>query len=236
MSRHAVVLAGGKGSRLRPYTIVLPKPLMPIGEFPVVEVLIRQLAHHGFQHITLAVNHQAEIIRAFFGNGEKWGIQIDYSLETLPLSTIGPLRLIPDLPEQFLLVNGDILTDLNFRSFFDRHCCGAADFTIAAHRRAHRIDYGVLHVDPESRLCGFEEKPTASFLVSMGVYAVNRRVIEFVPDGRPYGFDHLMLDLLNSGREVRVEPYDGLWLDIGRPDDYALAIETFEQHRQKLMP
>ncbi len=236
MFRRAVILAGGKGSRLRPYTVVLPKPLMPIGEFPVVEVLIRQLAHHGFQHITLAVNHQAEIIRAFFGDGEKWGLQIDYSLETQPLSTIGPLKLIPDLPEHFLLLNGDILTDLNFSGFFTRHCRETADFTIAAHRRVHTIDYGVLHVDGESRLCGFEEKPTTSFLVSMGVYAVSRQAIDHVPEGRAYGFDHLMLDLLRAGRHVRVETHEGLWLDIGRPDDYALAIETFEQHRHKLMP
>ncbi len=236
MSRRAVILAGGKGSRLRPYTVVLPKPLMPIGEYPVVEVLIRQLAHHGFRHITLAVNHQAEIIRAFFGDGEKWGLQIDYSLETQPLSTIGPLRLIPDLPEHFLLLNWDILTDLDFSSFFGRHCRETADFTIAAHRRVHTIDYGVLQVDGESRLCGLEEKPTASFLVSMGVYAVSRRVINLVPEGRPYGFDHLMLDLLRAGRHVRVETHEGLWLDIGRPDDYALAIETFDQFRNRLMP
>lgn len=235
MSRRAVLLAGGKGSRLRPYTVVLPKPLMPIGEFPVVEVLIRQLARHGFGRITLAVNHQAEIIRAFFGDGEKWGVRIDYSLEPAPLSTIGPLRLIPDLPESFLLLNGDILTDLDFSAFFDRHLEGTADFTIAAHRRVHRIDYGVLHVDSESRLCGFEEKPAAGYLVSMGVYAVRRRILEFVPSGQPYGFDHLMLDLLKNGRPVRVETHEGLWLDIGRPDDYALAIDAFEQHRHRLL-
>lgn len=236
MSRRAVLLAGGKGSRLRPYTVVLPKPLMPLGEYPVVEVLIRQLAFYGFDHITLAVNHQAEIIRAFFGNGEKWGVRVDYSLEPEPLSTIGPLRLIPDLPEDFLLLNGDILTDLDFRAFFSTHLAGDSDFTIAAHRRVHRIDYGVLHVDSESRLSGFEEKPTASYLVSMGVYAVRRRILEFVPAGRPYGFDHLMLDLLKKGRPVRVEPHDGLWLDIGRPDDYVLAIDTFEEHRHRLLP
>ncbi len=236
MSDRAVLLAGGKGSRLRPYTVVLPKPLMPIGEYPVIEVLIRQLAFRGFNHITLAVNHQAEIIRAFFGDGERWGVRMDYSLELAALSTIGPLRLIPDLPENFLLLNGDVLTDLDFRAFFDRHVNGTADFTIAAHRRVHQIDYGVLHVDPESRLSGFEEKPTASYLVSMGVYAVRRRILEFVPAGKPYGFDHLMLDLLKNGRPVQVETHDGLWLDIGRPDDYALAIDTFEQHRQRLLP
>ena len=236
MCRRAVILAGGKGTRLRPYTVVLPKPLMPIGEYPILEVLIRQLAAHGFDHLTLAVNHQAEIIRAFCGDGQRWGLRIDYSLEAKPLSTIAPLRLIPDLPEQFLLLNGDVLTDLDFARFFDRHLLGDADFTIAAHRRVHRIDYGVLHVDADSYLSGFEEKPSAAYLVSMGVYALRRQVLELVPPDISYGFDHLMHDLLKERRPVRVQPHDGLWLDIGRPDDYALAIDTFEQHRGKLLP
>src|SRR4051794_13902280 len=114
MSRRAVILAGGKGTRLRPYTVVLPKPLMPIGEYPILEVIIRQLAMQGFERITLLVNHQAELIRAFFGDGEKWDVQIDYSIESEPLSTIAPLGLVKDLPQNFLLMNGDILTDLNF--------------------------------------------------------------------------------------------------------------------------
>ena len=121
MSRRAVVLAGGKGTRLRPYTVVLPKPLMPLGDYPILEVIVRQLAIQGFDRITMAVNHQANLIRAFFGEGAQWGIAIDYSLESTPLSTIGPLKLIADLPDQFLLMNGDVLTDLSFGGLFDQH-------------------------------------------------------------------------------------------------------------------
>src|SRR5438132_9740917 len=142
MSRRAVVLAGGKGTRLRPYTTVLPKPLMPIGEYPILEVVVRQLVQAGFDRITMAVNHQAELIRAFFGDGSKWGISIDYSLEDKPLGTMGPLRLITDLPDHFLVMNGDILTDLDFGAFFDQHVAGNHLFTISSHLRQQVIDYG----------------------------------------------------------------------------------------------
>ena len=136
MSKRAVVLAGGKGSRLRPYTVVLPKPLMPIGDYPILEVILRQLARNGFDRITLAVNHQAEIVRAFCGDGSKWGVGIDYSLETMPLSTIAPLKLLPDLPDNFLLMNGDVLTDLDMRRFYEEHVGQGRLFTIEI-GRAH---------------------------------------------------------------------------------------------------
>jgi NDP-sugar pyrophosphorylase family protein len=232
MSKRAVVLAGGRGSRLRPYTVVLPKPLMPIGDYPILEVIVRQLVSAAFDHITLAVNHQAEIVRAFFQDGSKWGVEIDYSLESQPLSTIAPLKLIPDLPENFLLMNGDVLTDLDFAAFYEGHVGDDRLFTISAARRRNVIDYGVLTVSDEGRLSGFLEKPAHEYLVSMGVYAMNRRLLERVPDGRKYGFDDLMNDMLASGAPVHVEPYAGEWLDIGRPDDYAQAIETFEHKRR----
>ena len=141
MSKHAVILAGGKGTRLRPYTWVLPKPLMPIGEFPILEIIIKQLIQHGFSQITMAVNHQAELIKAFFGNGSKWGITINYSLEEIPLSTMGPLKLISDLPEDFLIMNGDVLTDLNFGSFYEFHKKNNNILTISSYRREHINDY-----------------------------------------------------------------------------------------------
>jgi len=172
MSRRAVILAGGRGTRLRPYTVVLPKPLMPIGEFPILEVILRQLARFDFRHITLAVNHQANLIKAFCGDGSQWGLTIDYSLEDRPLSTIAPLKLIPDLPDNFLLMNGDVLTDLDFTGFYCRHVEAGHLFTIAASERQHIVDYGVLRVDGTSRLTGFEEKPSVEYLVSMGVYMV----------------------------------------------------------------
>lgn len=236
MSKRAVVLAGGKGSRLRPYTVVLPKPLMPIGEYPILEVIVRQLVYFGFDRITLAVNHQAEIVKAFFQDGCKWGVSIDYSMETAPLSTIGPLKLIAGLPENFLLLNGDVLTDLDLNAFYAKHVSRQRLFTISAARRKHVIDYGVLDIDSAGRLCGFREKPSAEYLVSMGIYGVNRRILDLAPSDRKYGFDDLMADMLAAGLPVDVEPYAGEWLDIGRPDDYIQAIETFEQKRNQLLP
>jgi len=178
-----------------------------------------------------------ELINAFFGEGRKWGVKIDYSLENTALSTVGPLTLIPDLPDHFLLMNGDVLTDLDFRDFMDRHIAGGHIFTIAASHRRQRTDYGVLHVGPDGRLRGFEEKPESDHLVSMGVYAVSRKVSDSVPAGRRYGFDHLMHDMLARGETVHVHPHEGYWKDIGRPDDYFQAIEDFEGvARKRLLP
>lgn len=235
MSKRAIILAGGKGTRLRPYTVVLPKPLMPIGEFPILEVIIKQLVKHGFDHVTLAVNHQAEIIKAFFTDGAKWGIKIDYSLEYMPLSTMGPLRLINDLPENFLVMNGDILTDLNFAEFFDYHVNNNNIFTISGHVREHMIDYGVLEMDAKGYLSGFTEKPKSKYLVSMGVYMASSRVLDFIPEGQSYGFDNLMLDLMAAKQPAAVRKFDGYWLDIGRPDDYMQAIEEFEQMKSRFL-
>jgi NDP-sugar pyrophosphorylase family protein len=232
----AVILAGGMGSRLRPYSVVLPKPLMPVGAYPILEVVVRQLAFHRFRRITMAVNHQAHLIKAFFGDGSRWGLEIDYSLEPIQLSTIGPLTLIKDLPEQFLLMNGDVLTDLNLREFCDRHVASGRLFTIAAAKRAHVIDYGVLEVDGDSQLCGFHEKPSHNYLVSMGVYVVHRSLTGHVAPQTKYGFDDLMRDMLDRGEPVHVEPYSGYWLDIGRPDDYERAVDEFQLYKGKLLP
>ena len=235
MSKRAVVLAGGMGTRLRPYTVVLPKPLMPVGDYPILEVVIRQLAAHGFDHITLAVNHQAELIRAFFGNGAKWKVRIDYSMENQPLGTMGPLRLIGDLPSHFLVMNGDVLTDLDFAAFHDEHVVAGRLFTISSHQRAQRIDYGVLVTDAQGTLCGFQEKPTTDFEVSMGVYMVSHDILEFVPSDRQYGFDDLMREVLSAGGHVSVKRFDGYWLDIGRPDDYMQAIEEFTSMKGRFL-
>jgi NDP-sugar pyrophosphorylase family protein len=234
MSKRAVILAGGKGTRLRPYTVVLPKPLMPIGDFPILEVVIRQLIHFGFDHITLAVSHQAGLIRAFFGDGSRWNIQIDYSEESEPMGTIGPLRSIPDLPKHFLVMNGDVLTSLNFAAFHDEHVNSNQIFTISSHQRIQKIDYGVLVSNPSGFLCGFQEKPSTNYEVSMGVYMANREILQYVPNA-PYGFDDLMLDLLADKRDVKVEAFSGYWLDIGRPDDYIQAIDEFEKMKGKFL-
>lgn len=235
MSRRAVVLAGGKGTRLRPYTVVLPKPLMPIGDYPILEVVVRQLVRAGFDRITMAVNHQAELIKAFFGNGSKWRTLVDYSFEDKPLGTMGPLRLIQDLPEHFLVMNGDVLTDLDFAGFYDAHVAAGNLFTISSHCRVQATDYGVLETDGRRSLVGFREKPKMEYEVSMGIYMVSREAVECIPKGAPYGFDNLMLDLIAARREVAVSRYDGYWLDIGRPDDYVQAIEEFEAMKSRFV-
>ena len=235
MSRRAVILAGGRGTRLRPYTVVLPKPLMPIGDYPVLEVVIRQLVRHGFDHITLAVNHQADLIRAFCGDGSKWNTRIDYSLEHEPLGTMGPLRLVPDLPEHFLVMNGDVLTDLDFARFYEAHRDGGTSFTIASYAREQFIDYGVLVTGEHGTLERFEEKPRKTFEVSMGVYMVSRDVLDMIPPSGPYGFDTLMRDMLERRSPVTVKRFDGYWLDIGRPDDYMQAIDEFAAMRPRFL-
>jgi NDP-sugar pyrophosphorylase family protein len=235
MSKRAILLAGGKGTRLRPYTVVLPKPLMPIGEYPILEVVVRQLVRSGFDRITMAVNHQAELIKAFFGDGAKWGIPIDYSLEDEPLGTMGPLHLIPDLPDHFLVMNGDILTDLDFARFYRQHVADNHLFTISSHRRQQVIDYGVLETDALQYLVEFREKPKTDYEVSMGIYMVSRSVLEFIPKNQQYGFDNLMLDLIKADKKVCVKRFEGYWLDIGRPDDYMQAIDQFEVMRTRFI-
>lgn len=233
--KRAVVLAGGKGTRLRPYTVALPKPLMPIGEYPILEVIIRQLRAQGFEHVTLAVNHQADLFRAFFGDGSKWGMRIDYSLESKALSTMAPLKLIDDLPEHFLVMNGDILTDIAYGDFLQAHVEADRLFTISASARQQKIDYGVLNVDAAGILNGFEEKPSIPFLVSMGVYAVSRRAVDSIPPDQAYGFDDLVLGFLRQGEKVTTVPHQGYWLDIGRPDDYERASEDWPALSQRLL-
>ena len=234
MSKRAVILAGGMGTRLRPYTVVLPKPLMPIGDFPILEVVIRQLVHYGYDHITLAVNHQAALIRAFFGDGSDWNVRIDYSQENEPLGTIGPLRLINELPENFLVMNGDVLTDLNFSQFYDDHVKSNRIFSISSYERSQKVDYGVLETNKENILENFKEKPTTNYQIAMGIYMVNKKILDYVPSSA-YGFDNLMHDLIKDKSQVQVRPFSGYWLDIGRPDDYMKAIEEFENMKKSFL-
>ena len=231
MSRRAIILAGGKGTRLRPYTVVLPKPLMPIGDYSILEVIIRQLVFYKFTQITLAVNFHADIFKAFFGNGAKWGTKIDYSLETVPLGTMGPLGIMKNLPENFLVMNGDVLTDINFQNIFKRHVKNRNIFTIPTHIRTQKVDYGVLELSKTGKLTGFKEKPELKYNVSMGVYIANKSILKYITRGKPYGFDDLVLALIKAKKYPAVIPYHGNWLDIGRPDDYMLAIDTLEKHR-----
>lgn len=231
----AVILAGGKGTRLRPYTTLIPKPLVPLGgRYSILEVVLLQLREAGFSHVTLAVNHLSHLIMSYFGDGQRLGLKIDYSLEDEPLSTIGPLTLIPDLPENFLVMNGDILCDLDYRKFFLDHCASGADVSVSVYKRDVKIDFGVLKYDANLRLQEFIEKPVYSFDVSMGIYCLKRSAVEALPKGKPYGFDNLMLDGIANKAPIRVAPFGGYWLDIGRPDDYEYADANFEDLARRL--
>ncbi len=229
MSKRAIILAGGKGTRLKPYTVSLPKPLVPIVDKPIIEIIIQQLVKNGFDHITLTINHMADIIKAFCGDGSKWGVLIDYSLEDKPLSTMGPLTLIPDLPDNFLIMNGDVLTDLSFSSFYDTHVQSENIFTISSFEREHINNYGVLEVGKGNKLTGFLEKPSHKFEVSMGIYMANKEILNYIPENTAYGFDNLMYDLLASKKAVNVMKHSNYWLDIGRPDDYEKAANDYNK-------
>jgi NDP-sugar pyrophosphorylase family protein len=234
MGKRAIILAGGKGTRLKPYTISLPKPLVPLDETPILEVIIIQLKKAGFDHVTLAVNHMSEIIKDFCEDGSKWSIKIDYSLETKPLSTMGPLKLINDLPENFLVMNGDILTNLDFKSFYDNHVSEKKIFTISSFDRLELVDYGVLETS-EEKLLNLEEKPLKAYEVSMGIYMMSRKALDFIPVNQEFGFDHLMHSLIKSNEEVRVIKFNDYWQDIGRPSDYIQASNDFKEFTKNFL-
>ena len=233
MHKRAIILAGGRGTRLRPYTVTIPKPLVPLGDTPILEIVIRQLVAADFRHITLAVNYQAEFIQAFFGDGSRWGAKIDFSLEQQPLGTMGPLRLIGDLPQKFLVMNGDVLTDASFSHFFKTHCAEDCVLSIFAAEREQPVDFGVLSISQQGDLVGFQEKPRLKYLVSMGVYGLSRRVLDIIPPDQPFGFDDLVFALLAKHERVAVKVHRGYWLDIGRPDDYELATRDFDQQKSR---
>jgi NDP-sugar pyrophosphorylase family protein len=219
----AVILAGGLGTRLLPYTLSLPKPLVPIGDIPIAEVVIRQLAMQGFKRVTLAVNHQADMMMNYFSDGAKWGLEIDYSIESKRLGTMGPLTLIPDLPENFIVVNGDVLSEINFRTLLESHESNGSEVSVATAPHLVPVDFGVIGSDSDGRVNTFSEKPTTEYMVSIGVYAMSRNAISAIPEQTYFGFDDLILELLRAARPVRTIRFDGFWLDIGRPMDYEKA-------------
>ena len=233
---HAVVLAGGKGVRLRPYTTRLPKPLVPIGdEFSILDIVLTQLAARGFTRVTLAIGHMGHLIRSYVGDGSRWGLEIDYTTEESPLSTIGPvLQVLDRLPEHFLVMNGDVLTDLDYADLLARHRDTAAPLTVATYARQVKIDFGVL-TSQDDRVVEFTEKPVMNYRVSMGVYGLSRSTLTDYTPGSPLGFDELVLDLLATGRQPHDYHFDGYWLDIGRPDDYDRANAEFDQNRGVLL-
>lgn len=235
----AIILAGGVGARLRPYTTVLPKPLMPIGDRPVLDIIVRQLHRSRFARITVATGYLAELIEAFFRDGSAYGIPIDYFRETEPLGTVGALALIEDLDEDFIVMNGDVLTDIDYEALLARHRESGAAGTIATTQRTVEVSLGVLHTDdPDdpTRLTGYTEKPTLSHEVSMGVYCFSPRVRQFMTPGERLDFPDLVLRLVEAGEIVRAWRSENYWLDIGRHDDYEQAQDEFERMRHLLIP
>lgn len=232
----AIILAGGKGRRLMPYTTVLPKPLMPIGDFSILEVILRQLKHAGFSKVTICTGYLHELIHAYLNSNKTLGLDISYTHEETPLGTIGPLRLIDDLDDTFLVMNGDILTDIDYTALIDAHRSKNAVATVATYQRAVHIDFGVLERNTANRIISFREKPTFHFDVSMGIYVFSKRILDLVPENTPFGFDQLMYALTEAKAPVFSYPHDGYWLDIGRPDDYARSIEEFERYKDKFLP
>jgi len=233
---HAVILAGGKGIRLRPYTTRIPKPLVPIGdEFSVLDIVLQQLAEHGFDRITLAIGHFGELIRSYCGDGARWGLRIDYSYDGAQLGTMGPvLEALDDLPEHFLVMNGDVLTDIDFADVLASHGESGAPLTVATYEREVRIDFGVLTSD-HGKIVEFREKPSYKYRVSMGVYGLSKSTLRRYTPGLPFGFDELVLDLLALHTPPREYAFEGYWLDIGRPDDYDRANAEFDLIRPHLL-
>jgi len=236
MAMKALILAGGMGRRLAPYTTILPKPLMPIGDAPILEVIIRQLKRAGFDDITIAVGHLAQLLMAYFGDGSKWDVKICYSHEEQPLGTAGPIGLVSGLSEPFLVMNGDLLTTLDYRALWSFHRSCGTIATLATFRRDIKIDLGVIETDEQDRVQGYIEKPTYHYTVSTGIYVFEPQVLRYIPNRQRKDLPELVLELMAAGEEVAAYPFDGIWLDIGRLDDYERAVLEFEQHRTEFLP
>ena len=233
---NAVILAGGKGTRLSPYTKILPKPLMPIGDMPILEVILRQMKTAGIRKVILTVGHLSELLRAFFQDGHQWGLEIEYSYEPCPLGTAGPIALINGLNDTFLVTNGDVLTTMQFSELINFHKEQKAIATIAVHHRKVKIDLGVIQWNGSTQITGYIEKPAYDYHVSMGVYVFEPQVISYIPHGKYLDFPELVKKLIGAGEKVVGYKYSGYWQDLGRPDDYETAAQDFEKMRAQILP
>lgn len=220
----AVILCGGQGTRLAPYTSVLPKSLLPVDGRPVLEIILGHLRRHGIREATLAVGHLAELIMAYCGDGSRFGLTLHYSRETQPLGTAAPLARIAGLTETFLIMNGDILTDLDLGAMAAAHRSSGALCTIATHTRHIPIPFGVAESDPGGRLLRFQEKPTHTYQACAGIYLMEPRVLEFIPDGAALDMPALIQRLLDAGEVVRCHAFSGPWQDIGNREDLGRAL------------
>jgi len=240
-----VILAGGRGRRLAPYTSVLPKPLMPIGDRSILEIVLGQLHDHGFREVVLSVGYLSHLIRAVLehhasqlGSANRPPLEIRYVQEDVPLGTAGPLRLVDGLDRTFIVMNGDLLTTLDFSSLLEAHRECGNTLTIATHRRTIKLDYGVLHLDgglgSTRRVMQFDEKPEFVSTVSMGIYVLEPTALGLVPEGLPFDFPDLVHTLLDEGHRVGSYEHEGLWFDIGRHDDYERATAAWSASAQLL--
>jgi NDP-sugar pyrophosphorylase family protein len=219
----AVIQCGGKGTRLLPYTSILPKPLMPIGSRPVLELLLKWLRRNGIKDVFITTGYLGHLIRSVCGDGSQWNMRITYTQELEALGTIGPLSLLREhLDAPFLVLNGDVLTDLNLNQLVSCHRRHRGPLTIATANRPTKMDFGVID-EIDGRVTEFREKPELSHLVSMGIYCMNPEILERIPSGVPFGFDDLMYQLLEDDTPVNVFKHNGMWLDIGRVDDFLKA-------------
>lgn len=231
----AIILAGGKGVRLRPYTVAIPKPLMPIDDIPILEVVLRQLKHYGFSNITLSLNHLADLMMAFFQKGEKLGVDIKYSIEDKVLGTAGPLSLIDNLEEDFIVMNGDLLTTIDYNDLFNYHKENKNDVTISTFKKEVHIDLGVIQ-SCDGNFVNYIEKPTYYFEVSMGIYVFNKSVLEYIPSNQKMDIPDLILKLKENNKKIGCYSKDYYWLDIGRFDDYEKAQVEFKERRSVFLP
>jgi NDP-mannose synthase len=227
----AVILCGGRGTRLGPFTTILPKPLLPIGDHAILEVVVHQLSAAGFGDLVFAIGYLGHLIEAVFGEGARHGAAIRYHREDEPLGTAGALGSISGLDDTFLMMNGDVLTDLDYRDLYDAHRAAGNLLTIATHRRVVKSDYGILHLSEArggtTQVVGYEEKPEVAHIVSMGIYVLEESVTGMIGVGEHLDLPDLVLRLLERGAPVGSYLYDGIWLDIGRHEDYEMAISEF---------
>ncbi len=227
----AVILAGGKGTRLLPYTTVLPKPLMPIGDMPILEIIIRQLKKYDITDITISVGYLAGLIETFFGNGNKFGVKINYSMEYEPLGTAGPVSLIDNLDETFLLMNGDVLTSLNYNKFIEYHRTKRSILTIGLQLQSYQIPLGYIEHDMNYNVTNYIEKPVHKFDVGMGIYLMEPEILQYMKKGKRLDIPELVLKLISDNKKVIGYPTDEYWLDMGKHEEYNKAIEDFEKNR-----
>jgi NDP-sugar pyrophosphorylase family protein len=220
-------MAGGRGSRLAPYTTVIPKPLMPLGDRPIIDVLIRQAVAAGADGVAISVGHLGGIIESWVGR-EDYGVPVSFLHEDEPLGTAGALRNV-EVEDRFLAMNGDVLTTLSFADVFSRHRSSGALATVAVTERSTQVEYGVVHTDESGRLVGLEEKPKLRYTVSMGIYAFDPEVRELIAPGEAIDFPDLLWRAVEAGRPVATHPFEGYWRDIGNPADYEQAIADFAE-------